>query len=129
MRQPFIQRPQGPWTFVRHQDEAHYTAEAVLEVNIAVGRKAHQPAEIRLNDEDLERLFDLPELRELLRRRLFGELPSRVEQLAETETLQFQEELLARAERLLVICPEAFAELFKRPAVQALLEEVQKQEL
>lgn len=128
MRQPFIQRPRGPWTFVQHQDEAHYTAEAVLEVDIAVGRKAHQPAEIRLNDEDIERLLDMPELCELLRQRLFGDLPSRVEQLAESDTPLFQGEMLARAERLLTICPEAFAELLKRPAVVLLMEELQNQE-
>lgn len=127
MRQPFIQRPSGPWTFVQHQDEAHYTAEAVLEVNIAVGKKAHQPAEIRLNDEDIERLLDVPELCALLRKRLFGELPSRVEQLAETDTPLFQEEMLTRAERLLTICPEAFTKLLKRPAMVSLMEELQNQ--
>jgi len=122
MQKQFIQRPDGPWKLVQHKDAAHYSAEAVLEVTIAVGKKAHQPAEIRLTDEDLERLMDVKEIRDLFRRRLLGEVPHREQVLAEEDQALFQEKILARIQRLFEISPEAFMAALELPAVQASIE-------
>ncbi len=127
MKKGFIQRPLGPWRFVKHNDEAHYTAEAILEVDIAVGKKAQQPAEIRLTDEDVERLLDVPELKELLLKRLFGDVPSRDLAVQEDEPQKFDDIILARTQRLLEMSPAAFKIVINLPAVRAMIDAVESE--
>ena len=70
----FDLRPKGSWRLEETKNGLYYEAQAILEATVGGGASVRQVAAIRLTEEDIDNLLEVPKIRDLILSRFLTQL-------------------------------------------------------